>query len=381
MAALSALGGGFAVCASAAQTGVAALDDQVKIAGEAHDTPRVTVSGSGVPLRAALRQMVPPAYSINLPNAGAWAATPVTWSAGHSLSQTLRDMLSSHPELAAQVDTDFQLVTVRYRPPFGADTVGVVASSPSPAPSSSASPASLPYSSPALASRTSASAATVEVGGPIGGNAVKPKALDAGPVVSAQTPADSGASPISMAPRLTSQPFVSAMAPATKAAHPATQAERANDSAVAVPAAASGSERAAVANVPRAVATTTPVSVAANVPASMRVNTSANAAANTAATLPPATPEPAPPAVQTWSITLSDRTVRGALTRWTQESGWRLIWEAPVDFAVDAPATLTGTFDEALQSVVGALAGTESPVQAILYRGNKVLRIVEKGAG
>jgi hypothetical protein len=385
MAALSALGSGFAASANAA-SGAAALDDQVSIAGEARDTPRVTVSGNGVPLRAALRQIVPPAYSINLPNAGAWAATPVTWSAGHSLSQTLRDMLASHPELAAQVDTDFQLVTVRYRPPFGADTLGVASAAPAPA-ALAAPPASLAV--PSL--RATASAAAVEVGAPIGGAAANARPLEAGQPAPAsssmaaprspQMPAssrdvqaaDSGASPIGMAPRLTSQPFASSMVPAMQAVHPPTQAERVNDGAVAAPAVASGSPRGGAANAPHAVAATAPA------PNAVQASQSSTAQEPGSARQPVIAQEPAP--LQVWSIALSDRTVRGALTRWTQQAGWRLIWEAPVDFAVDAPATLTGTFDEALQSVVGALAGTESPVQAILYRGNKVLRIVEKGAG
>ena len=73
---------------------------------------------------------------------------------------------------------------------------------------------------------------------------------------------------------------------------------------------------------------------------------------------------------------LSDRTTRTALA-----AGWQLVWEAPADFGIDAEASVTGTFDDALRSVVGALAHSNAPIQAILYRGNKVLRIVSKGAG
>lgn len=331
MAALSVLGSGWAASAHAAPPRATSFDDQVTIDGEIHDTPRVMVSGSGVPLRAALRQMVPPAYSINLPNAGAWAATPVGWSAGRSLAQTLRDMLAGHPELAAQIDTDFQLVTVRYRPPFGADTVGAVSGTT--ATVSIGTPAT-PASSPA-----GLPAANVEVGGPLGATA----ALSAPSGIVASRNAsvgDPGTSPNGIAPRITSQPYAIAPVPPIPPAHLATQADRSADNASAASQSAAAGPRPPAA--------------------------------------PPRNPEPTP---QVWNIALSDRTVRGALTRWTQQAGWRLIWEAPVDFAVDAPASVTGTFDEALQSVVGALAGTESPVQAILYRGNKVLRIVEKGAG
>ncbi|MCW0054172.1 toxin co-regulated pilus biosynthesis Q family protein, partial [Burkholderia pseudomallei] len=82
-----------------------------------------------------------------------------------------------------------------------------------------------------------------------------------------------------------------------------------------------------------------------------------------------------------WRIELSDRTMRAALARWAHIAGWQLVWEAPGDFAIDAEASVDGTFDDALRSVVGALAHSNAPIQAILYRGNKVLRIVPKGAG
>ncbi|RQR49524.1 hypothetical protein DIE21_19855 [Burkholderia sp. Bp9140] len=78
---------------------------------------------------------------------------------------------------------------------------------------------------------------------------------------------------------------------------------------------------------------------------------------------------------------LADHTMRSALARWAQAVGWQLVWEAPGDFGIDAEASVTGTFDDALRSVVGALAHSNAPIQAILYRGNKVLRIVSKGAG
>ncbi|MBR8130755.1 pili assembly chaperone [Burkholderia ambifaria] len=84
---------------------------------------------------------------------------------------------------------------------------------------------------------------------------------------------------------------------------------------------------------------------------------------------------------RTWRIELSDRTMRAALARWAHIAGWQLVWEAPGDFAIDAQASVDGTFDDALRSVVGALAHSNAPIQAILYRGNKVLRIVPKGAG
>jgi len=358
MVMLLVLGSGWSALARAAVMPDAQHDEQVSLAGESRESPRVTTNGSNMALRNALRLVVPVDYSINLPNAGVWAATPVSWTAGHSLVQTLRNMLSGHPELAAQVDTDFQLVTVRYRQPFGADTVGTlppVAAAPPPAVAAANADAMPPIVGGPLTGNVSAAplaASSANNSGNVARSA--PVAVARSAASPAQTvPALVGANasagaPAFAQPRLTSKAFATSAGSTTpvEPAAPATQAERS----------ASGlSVNGAAAHATDVHAKDSP----------------------THAALPAATPAPPLP---TWRIEVSDRTIRAALTRWAQQAGWQLIWEAPVDFSVDAPASLTGTFDDALQSVVAALAGSNAPVQAILYRGNKVLRIVEKGA-
>jgi hypothetical protein len=169
-------------------------------------------------------------------------------------------------------------------------------------------------------------------------------------------------------PRLTAKNFAAGVAGPSAGTGAATQAERDADAAASTAAAASGST---------SHAGTSSATVHGAVPA-LAATVAAASTASTASSVPAVPP---PPPLPTWRIELSDRTVRAALTRWAQQAGWQLIWEAPVDFSVDAPAAVTGTFDQALQSVVAALANSNAPVQAILYRGNKVLRIVEKGAG
>jgi len=359
MVMLSVLGSGLSGRACAAGTPDAQHNEQVTLVGESRESPRVTTSGTNMALRNALRLVVPIDYSINLPNAGVWAATPVSWVAGHSLVQTLRDMLSGHPELAAQVDTDFQLVTVRYRQPFGADTVGTL-------------PPTLTSASPDTTAANADAGGPAVVGGPVTSN------VSAAPLVApatatahaaTQTVARPPSVPSSAAtihaggdtgsvapeqPRITSKDFA--------AAGTATQLERTADAPPAAAVAAAAAHGS---------------------PSPAHARTAATPAAPAPVAVPVAAPIAATPVVPpppTWRIELSDRTVRAALTRWAQQAGWQLIWEAPVDFSVDAPAAVTGTFDEALQSVVSALAGSNAPVQAILYRGNKVLRIVEKGA-
>jgi len=85
------------------------------------------------------------------------------------------------------------------------------------------------------------------------------------------------------------------------------------------------------------------------------------------------------PMNRTWEIALSDKTLNGAIARWTSAAGWQLVWELPVDYAIEAKTTVPGTFEEAIETVVRSMETAEIPMKAIFYRGNKVLRIVQKG--
>ncbi|KVN33038.1 pili assembly chaperone [Burkholderia stagnalis] len=97
---------------------------------------------------------------------------------------------------------------------------------------------------------------------------------------------------------------------------------------------------------------------------------------------PAARPVPPPVAnLPTWDVRASDGTIRGVLSRWARTAGWQLVWDAPVDFSIDAQATLRGSFEDALQALVASLGRTSTPIQAILYQGNHVLRVVAQGAG
>ena len=165
---------------------------------------------------------------------------------------------------------------------------------------------------------------------------------------------------------------VAPAAPAVAVAPPAPAPAPAPAPMVAThPAAASPAMHPALAPTPAA-----PAAVKPAAPAAVAAAPAAAASAEVATVYP--VPLPAP--VHTWRLELSDHTVKTALTRWAKEAGWQLVWDAPVDFGIDASATVTGSFEDALQSVVQALQKTETPIQAILYRGNKVLRIVAKGA-
>ncbi|HTH58527.1 MAG TPA: toxin co-regulated pilus biosynthesis Q family protein [Paraburkholderia sp.] len=89
----------------------------------------------------------------------------------------------------------------------------------------------------------------------------------------------------------------------------------------------------------------------------------------------------APQAQQVWELRESDGSVRNALQRWAREAGWQFVWDVPTDFTVDANATIHGSLDEALREVVDALSNAQVPIQIVMYKGNRVLRVIPKGAG
>jgi hypothetical protein len=264
-----------------------ASDQQVIVEGGHRAGEVVRTSGHGVPLLHALEQVVPTSYSVNVPNAGAWADVPVSWRAGGSLVHVLADMLSVNPSLQARIDTDLRLVTVTAHAPLpGAEAAPALAASPAKA----EAPANNVANNPA--------------------NSAENKAAN-----NAENTADNKAVP----------PLLAQAAPAA----PSQPSVVASASSVAAP--------------------------------------------------PP--PPPTPPAENTvWQMRTSDGSVRNALARWADEAGWQFIWDVPTDFTVDATATIHGTLDEALHQVVSALANSQVPIQVVLYKGNRVLRVIPKGA-
>jgi hypothetical protein len=118
---------------------------------------------------------------------------------------------------------------------------------------------------------------------------------------------------------------------------------------------------------------------------SSSASSSGQSAATANSTSPEARPAPAavsvePPKVsRTWEITPSDKTLRSALGRWAASAGWQLVWELPVDYSVESLTAVPGTFEEAVGLVAKGMDSAEVPMKAILYSGNKILRIIAKG--
>lgn len=111
------------------------------------------------------------------------------------------------------------------------------------------------------------------------------------------------------------------------------------------------------------------------------MNASGAAALRADASGAQARPAPAASPVVTpkWEIVPTDKTLNAALARWAALAGWQLVWELPVDYAVEARTTVPGTFEEAVAVVAKSMDTAEIPLKAIFYAGNKVLRIVAKG--
>ncbi|WP_223305831.1 TcpQ domain-containing protein [Massilia sp. NR 4-1] len=106
----------------------------------------------------------------------------------------------------------------------------------------------------------------------------------------------------------------------------------------------------------------------------------ARGAAAAAVAAPVAAPVPAVRAAQdAWDISPSDLTLNAALARWAAAAGWQLLWELPVDYAVQVRTTVSGSFEDAVGTVITSLDSAEMPMKAVFYKGNKVLRIMGRG--
>jgi hypothetical protein len=81
-----------------------------------------------------------------------------------------------------------------------------------------------------------------------------------------------------------------------------------------------------------------------------------------------------------WEIMVTDKTLNATMARWAATAGWQLLWELPVDYAVEARTKVHGTFEEAVGIVAGSMETAEIPMKAVFYQGNRVLRIMAKGS-
>jgi hypothetical protein len=384
----------------------------VIVEGSSRPDEAVRTAGHNVPLLHALEQIVPPGYSVNVPNAGAWADTPVSWRAGNSFVRVLDSVLAGNPLLQAKVNTDLHLVTVTARP----QRVGAALATADAAPSAAAAHAASPQLAQYQTAVAAAPGAPTQVAAPI------PAAAPARVLAAAPAPA-----PI-IAPPPSSEDMVSTVSggpanslhPAMLVAAASGNINLAPDPVSAVPMAMAPVSAAPAMSTAPAVTTPTlatlsassspsyvaaagaparPSAEAANkASASPVMGDAARVSSPTIAVTPRAQPGVdvsnqietiAPPtqdlaataALPVWELRLSDRSVKSALARWAADAGWQFVWDVPTDFTIDASATIHGSFQDALHAVVDALRTSQVPIQVLLYKGNRVVRVVAKGAG
>lgn len=88
--------------------------------------------------------------------------------------------------------------------------------------------------------------------------------------------------------------------------------------------------------------------------------------------------ELAPP-VETWIVSPVDGTLRVVLNKWASQSGWQISWEASVDLPLTVSAEFYGDFKSAVKQLFTSLSASDVNLNALLYTGNKVLRVTEVG--
>lgn len=82
---------------------------------------------------------------------------------------------------------------------------------------------------------------------------------------------------------------------------------------------------------------------------------------------------------RTWELTSTDKTLQSVIARWSTAAGWQMLWELSVDYPIATQASITGTFEEAIETITKTMEKAEIPIRVIFYEGNKVVRVVAKG--
>jgi hypothetical protein len=76
----------------------------------------------------------------------------------------------------------------------------------------------------------------------------------------------------------------------------------------------------------------------------------------------------------------SDRTYHDSIARWSRDTGWNLSWELDSDYAFSFEADFGDDYIKAIDTLCANLNSAGVPARAVVYQGNKVVRIVMEGA-
>ena len=117
-------------------------------------------------------------------------------------------------------------------------------------------------------------------------------------------------------------------------------------------------------------------SVSASLDSTMKSAAPANESAAAAAIASAQVPVSAPEKSQSWEVTTSDGTLFDALTRWSDQAGWQVVWEASDDLVIPANATFHGEFRDAVRALFRSFTTSLDPR---FYLRNNVVRVTDLG--
>lgn len=83
-----------------------------------------------------------------------------------------------------------------------------------------------------------------------------------------------------------------------------------------------------------------------------------------------------------WDVLTQDITLARTLERWAAQAGYRVKWDAQRNFLIGAPDSYEGTFEAALQTVLGSpgIRQSDYPLEACIYANSPPLvRITRLG--
>ncbi len=76
--------------------------------------------------------------------------------------------------------------------------------------------------------------------------------------------------------------------------------------------------------------------------------------------------------IKDWVAT-EGSTLRGLLTQWGDEAGWRVVWNMERDYTLEAGAVFRGRFMDVSAALLRSFARARPAPKGVFYKGNKVL--------
>ena len=78
---------------------------------------------------------------------------------------------------------------------------------------------------------------------------------------------------------------------------------------------------------------------------------------------------------QIWVLNPKNKTLRNALTKWSKQANWQLVWNVKADYPITTTWVIPGSFETAINEVLKASQNTDVPLMAKMHDSNHVLEI------